>query len=55
MQWNGQALSRMRRDEIESFVAGDLSLVHVYFEDLNVLEYIREENYGSMELIGSRC
>ena len=55
MQWNGQTLSGMQRDEIESFIAGDLSLIHVYYKDLSVVEYIREENYGTMDLVGSRC
>ena len=55
MQWNGQTLSGMGHDVMESFVAGDLSLIHVYYKDLNVVEYIREENFGTMDLIGSRC
>ena len=55
MQWNGQTLSGMGHDVIESFVVGDLSLIHVYYQDLNIVEYIREENYGTMDLIGGRC
>ena len=29
-----------------------LSLIHVYFKDLEVVKYSKEENYGLMDVIG---
>ena len=51
--WHNEDLSKMSHNEIENFMAGDLSLAHVYFKDLNVVKYIRDENYGSMDVIGN--
>ena len=34
-------------------MAGDMSLVHINFKDNNVEKYMKDENYGSMDLIGN--
>ena len=33
-------------------MANGLSLVHIYFKDVGVMKYTRDESYGVMDLIG---
>ena len=41
--------------KIETLVqASNLSLVHIYFKDLGIVKYSREENFGLMDLIGKK-
>ena len=39
-------------DEIEGLFGKKMSLVHVYFKDLEVTKFSKQENFGIMDLIG---
>ena len=41
--------SYLRRRAI---VAGDLSLMHVYFKETHMRKYLKEENFGTVDAIG---
>lgn len=61
IEWEGENLAELssfvdeerKKEEIEQHMAGDLSLAHIYFKDINVVKYQKEENYGSMDLVGN--
>ena len=38
--------------DFENKFANGLSLVHVYFKELEIVKYSKQENYGMMDLIG---
>ena len=39
--------------ERQKIMASDLSLMHVYFKELHVRKYLREENFGTVDAIGN--
>ena len=36
-----------------NLIAGDLSMMHVYFKDTHIRKYLKEENFGTAEAIGN--
>ena len=46
------SLEKQTKNAEKRTLADGLSLIHVYFKELEVVKYSKEENYGLMELIG---
>ena len=40
-------------EEVEGLFGKKMSLVHVYFKDLEVTKFSKQENFGIMDLIGT--
>ena len=40
--------------KLEEKLGAQMSLIHIYFKELEVVKYSKQENYGTMDLIG-RC
>ena len=36
-----------------NLIAGDLSMMHVYFKDTYIRKYLKEENFGTADAIGN--
>ena len=65
--WNGWNMKKCTRlawaddlgngpctsSERQRIFAGDISLMHVYFKDLNIRKYLKEENFGVVDAIGN--
>ena len=65
--WNGWNMKKCTRlawaddlgngpctsNERKRIFAGDISLMHVYFKDLNIRKYLKEENFGVVDAIGN--
>ena len=47
---DGEECSSHKRTEI---IAQDLSLMHVYFKQTHIRKYLKEQNFGTVEAIGS--
>ena len=41
------------RKERKKIIAGDLSMMHVYFKDTHIRKYLKEENFGTVDAIGN--
>jgi hypothetical protein len=42
------------KEETDDQLFEGMSLVHVYFKDLEIVKYSKQENYGMMDLIGKK-
>ena len=42
------------QEETDDQLFEGMSLVHVYFKDLEIVKYSKQENYGMMDLIGKK-
>ena len=48
-----RGFDRCTHGDKQEILAGDLTLVHVYFKDTHIRKYLKEENFGTVDAIGN--
>ena len=48
-----RGFDRCTRGDKEEILAGDVTLMHVYFKDTHIRKYLKEENFGTVDAIGN--
>ena len=48
-----RGFDRCTRSDKEEILAGDFSLMHVYFKDTHIRKYLKDENFGTVDAIGN--
>ena len=48
-----RGFDRCTRSDKEEILAGDFSLMHVYFKDTHIRKYLKQENFGTVDAIGN--
>ena len=48
-----RGFDRCTRSDKEEILAGDLTLMHVYFKDTHIRKYLKDENFGTVDAIGN--
>ena len=48
-----RGFDRCTYSDKQQILAGDLSLMHVYFKDTHIRKYLKEENFGTVDAIGN--